>query len=254
MLTITCTKCIRNNLLQKIYKYSRSSSSSRYFYGLASANNSLVKLRENNLIGIKKRCCSQNNPSTDNLVDLQDKIKSLRNNVVLYKYDRSRIYRYASYYAIAQCFIWLYAAHVTFKAMLNNSTFKEWFNKFNADIKEGLKTNSFDLALLLLNLLMGPSIYIILYLVRSRSVKLIILNKGGKSLTIVTEHFINSKRTVTVPLTQISTSVSRVNIKSQLPIKVKGYSLFFIVDKNGTFVNPQLFDITINAKPVDFAM
>lgn len=47
---------------------------------------------------------------------------------------------------------------------------------------------------------------------------------------------------------QVSSQESRQNARVQLPIKVKNYRLFFVLDMKGEFQNPKLFDHTAGLK------
>jgi hypothetical protein len=49
---------------------------------------------------------------------------------------------------------------------------------------------------------------------------------------------------------QVSSQESRQNARVQLPIKVKNYRLFFVLDMRGEFKNPKLFDQTAGLKRV----
>lgn len=81
-----------------------------------------------------------------------------------------------------------------------------------------------------------------------RSVRFLILRKGGQSVSFVTYGPFNRNRIMTVPLKYISAEESRAMARVQLPIKVKNKSLFYVLDMRGEFRNPQLFDYTAGLK------
>ena len=81
-----------------------------------------------------------------------------------------------------------------------------------------------------------------------RSVRYLILRKGGKELSFVTYGPFNKNRIMTVPLKNVSAQESREIAKTQLPLKVRNYRFFYILDMRGEFRNPKLFDFTAGLK------
>lgn len=77
-----------------------------------------------------------------------------------------------------------------------------------------------------------------------RSVKYLILRKGGREVTIVTYAPTGSNRMLTLELENLSCKDSRTSAASQIPIQVKGHYLHYILDSRGEFTNPTLFDQT----------
>lgn len=77
-----------------------------------------------------------------------------------------------------------------------------------------------------------------------RSVRYLVLRKGGSEITFVTYTPLGKNRMVTVPLSDISCKQTRSSAQSQLPIKVKNHYLHYILDMKGEFKNTVLFDHT----------
>lgn len=77
-----------------------------------------------------------------------------------------------------------------------------------------------------------------------KSVRYLILRKGGRMVTIVTYTPLGKNRMFTLGLENLSCQEQRSVAKSQLPIKVKGHYLHYILDMRGEFKNPTLFDYT----------
>lgn len=77
-----------------------------------------------------------------------------------------------------------------------------------------------------------------------RSVKYLILRKGGNEVTIVTYTPTGGNRMLTLKLENLSCKDSRTSTTSQLPIQVKGHYLHYVLDMRGEFTNPTLFDQT----------
>lgn len=77
-----------------------------------------------------------------------------------------------------------------------------------------------------------------------RSVRFLVLRKGGQDLTIVTYGPFGKNRMMNVPLKCISAQDARQTAKVLLPLKLKGHRLYYILDMRGNFLNTQLFDHT----------
>ncbi|KYN43383.1 hypothetical protein ALC56_02109, partial [Trachymyrmex septentrionalis] len=86
-------------------------------------------------------------------------------------------------------------------------------------------------------------VYLYIYATCARSIKYIILNKGGKTLSIITYHMQKKKSKLNLPVGMVKSTADRQdNIGMYLPLKIKNRSFYYLVDKNGTFVNSRLFD------------
>lgn len=81
-----------------------------------------------------------------------------------------------------------------------------------------------------------------------RSVRYLILRKGGGEVTLVTYGPFGKNRMMTVPLSNISCKEMRTHTRSSLPLKVKGHYLHYILDMKGEFRNAALFDSTAGLK------
>lgn len=77
-----------------------------------------------------------------------------------------------------------------------------------------------------------------------RSVRFLILNKGGKHITFVTYTPFGHNRIMKVPLENVSCKEKRTLASIQLPIKVKNKAMHYMLDMRGEFKNPILFDST----------
>lgn len=75
------------------------------------------------------------------------------------------------------------------------------------------------------------------------------LHKGGGKVTVSTQSPMGPRRAhhLTVPLSQVTCHAHRQESPSFIPLKVKGYKFYFLLDKEGTLNNPKLFDITVGA-------
>ncbi len=72
------------------------------------------------------------------------------------------------------------------------------------------------------------------------------LLKGGQHVTVSTHSFFGRQRKFDVPLDSISCYQGRLSARSKVPLKIKNYSFFFLIDKTGgTFHNERIFDKAI---------
>ncbi|XP_011170789.2 transmembrane protein 223 [Solenopsis invicta] len=160
---------------------------------------------------------------------------NILNNVLLYKYERKAYFRNMKLFGIGQMFGWSILAFYTYKP--------SFWDIFTTDIKfkEYLFNHMFRLSMFVFSIFAGPLVFLAIYAACARSIKYIILNKGGKTLSIVTYHLQKKKSTFTVPIGMAKCTSSRQS-PGVLPVKVQNTSFYYLVDKQGTFINPQLFD------------
>nr|CAD7454988.1 unnamed protein product [Timema tahoe] len=129
--------------------------------------------------------------------------------------------------------------HITLRAIsLADKKIKQFLVK--------LRINGLPLAVTL-----GLKAYGILatsWLFTLKSIRYLVLLKGGKNVTFVSYTPFGENRLTTVNLNKVSCEDSRHSAKVQLPIKVEGHRLFYILDMRGEFLNPRLFDHTVGLK------
>lgn len=77
-----------------------------------------------------------------------------------------------------------------------------------------------------------------------RSIKYIILHKGGQTVTIITHTPFGGNRLITVLLKNLDCKQTRTQSKYHIPLKVKGHIMYYTLDMKGDFKHPQLFDNT----------
>lgn len=81
-----------------------------------------------------------------------------------------------------------------------------------------------------------------------RSVRYLILNKGGQKCSFVTYTPFGENRIMTLGLENTSCTSSRHHSPSYIPIKVKGHFFHYLLDTKGEFKNTKLFDNTVGLK------
>lgn len=83
-----------------------------------------------------------------------------------------------------------------------------------------------------------------------KSVRYLILRKGGQAVTFVTYGPFGKNRMMTVDLKHVCCKETRNNAKSYLPVKVENQYLHYILDMKGEFKNKELFDATAGLKRI----
>ncbi|XP_072493423.1 transmembrane protein 223 [Notamacropus eugenii] len=80
-----------------------------------------------------------------------------------------------------------------------------------------------------------------------RSVRSVLLRRGGQLVTLTTHAPFGLGAQFTVPLRQVSCVAHRGEVPAVVPLKVKGRRFYFLLDKAGRFPNGRLFDVTVGA-------
>ncbi|KAJ8915855.1 hypothetical protein NQ315_004669 [Exocentrus adspersus] len=161
--------------------------------------------------------------------------------VILYKYKNDRFFKIINIFGIAQFGFWTYLSMFSFTNLKDvpvDSNEVKWWRKIN------LGENKYKISFTAIFFLIGWSILLVTWMYSLKSVKYLILRKGGNEVTIVTYTPTGGNRMFTLGLQNLSCKESRLNAKSQLPIKVKGHYLHYLMDMRGEFTNPTLFDQT----------
>lgn len=161
---------------------------------------------------------------------------NVQNNVILYKLEKDAYFRNVRIFAIGQLFGWAILALYTYTP--------SFWDIFNTDInfKKYLFEHMFRLGIFFCSIVIGPLMFLYIYGLCTRSVKYVILHKGGKALSIITYHMRKKKSTINVPTEMVKCTADRTGVGNCLPLKITNKSLYYLIDKEGTFVNPKLFD------------
>lgn len=170
--------------------------------------------------------------------DILNQNINVQNNVLLYRLESNyfQIMRYFSIGALTFSILMLYMTYDPKLKLL-------WTT--NISIKDYLRTNGFTVIYFVYGGLIGPLICWALYLSASRCIKYIILHKGGQEVSIITYHLYKKQVVLKIPLNEVQSTVARKDMKTYLPMKIKGKKFFYLLDSTGTILNGRLFDNTI---------
>ncbi|CAH1986752.1 unnamed protein product [Acanthoscelides obtectus] len=163
--------------------------------------------------------------------------------VILFKNPNDKFYKIISIFAVFQFGFWTYLsifAYTTLKdSPVDTEKAKAWYEKIN------LGENKYRNGLTLISFLIGWGLLSVSWMYCLRSVKYLILRKGGREVTIVTFTPTGRNRMFTLGVENINCKELRQTAKAHIPLKVKGHSFHYLLDvTKGEFRNPLLFDHT----------
>ncbi|XP_029675994.1 transmembrane protein 223 isoform X1 [Formica exsecta] len=165
---------------------------------------------------------------------------NVQNNVILYKNENNGYFRNVQLFAIGQLFGWSVLAFYTYTPA--------FFDIFTTDIKfmEFVKEHVIQLSLFTCSIFVGPIIFAFMYATCARNIKYVILNKGGKTVSLFTYHMWKRKSHIlNLPIGMARCTSHRTDHGVCIPLKIENRAFYYLIDKNGIFVNPNLFDYTM---------
>ncbi|XP_056587511.1 transmembrane protein 223 [Triplophysa dalaica] len=175
--------------------------------------------------------------------------------VILFEHDRTRFFRLLAIFCGGQFVFWAYLAHFAFTSLRDTrknggeppNVRTELGGLFSFDMNLG--SNAWRYGFTLGCLFIGGGIMGVATLFSRRSVSRVMLHKGGGKVTVSTQSPLGPLRAhhLTVPLSQVACHAHRQESASFIPLKMKGYKFYFLLDKEGKLNNPKLFDITVGA-------
>jgi len=170
--------------------------------------------------------------------------------LVIYSHDNEKFHKFLNVFAVAQLVFWLFTA--TASMSMRDTPVKEdidkeklrWYQTVNLGEKK------FRNGITAMYIGVGVSILCGSWMYSLRSVNNIILRKGGKNIILTTYSPFLKLRSLDVPLANMSAIQLRSTTPNQLPVKVKGRKLYFLIDVKGELKNPSLFDATVGLRRI----
>ncbi|NXW81208.1 TM223 protein, partial [Hirundo rustica] len=170
-------------------------------------------------------------------------VAAVSRDVVLYQHDRSRFFRLVGLFCTGQGLFWAYLAHFAFTALRPAPAPGP-----RPDDPLRPRDNKWRFGFTASCLTVGSLTLAAGCVLPLRSVSRVTLLRGGSAVTIGTPGPLGlGRRSLTVPLRDVSGRAHRLQVRAAVPIKVRGRPFFFLLDKNGSFSDPRLFDITVGA-------
>lgn len=164
--------------------------------------------------------------------------------VILFKYENPRLFKAINFFAVAQFCFWNYLSYFSFNNLRDapvvqgDTTNLQFWQRIN------LGENKYRNSIAIMCFVMGYGILAACWIFTLRSVRFLVLRKGGNAVSIVTYTPFGANRIMNVPVNCISAVETRHVAKATLPLKVKNKALFYVLDMRGEFKNPALFDQT----------
>lgn len=168
--------------------------------------------------------------------------------VLLYTYENSTFYKLLGIFGLSQLLFWTYLAQFSYKTLRDvpptektNGESLPFWRRIN------LGENRYRFGITALCTCVGYLIAMVSSFVPLRTVRSLILCRGGTKAKIITYTPIGNTRTIEASLTHLSCQHSRHAATSNISLKIKGRWLYFLLDKRGVFLHPKLFDNTVGA-------
>lgn len=111
--------------------------------------------------------------------------------------------------------------------------------------KEYLTAHGTNIIYFVYALIIGPMACALLYALNHRLIKYVVLHKGGKKVSIYTNHLYKNFHSYMVPVEAVKVPIMRERMKHYMPMKIQGHSCFYLLDGQGKFPNGKLFDYTV---------
>ncbi|KAF7992356.1 hypothetical protein HCN44_001681 [Aphidius gifuensis] len=159
------------------------------------------------------------------------------NNVILWKHDGTKYMKNITIFGIFQLVV-LTGFSFSVLHLIPTKNIDETYLDY-------LSHAYFGISVVAIPLITGIIAMILIRFYVHRSVKTIILNRGGKNITLITYHMWKGATSKVVPVDDIVIRRSRSEVKNYMPLNIKSTRLYHLLDGNGVFVNPDLFDHTI---------
>ena len=180
--------------------------------------------------------------------------------VILFDHDRTRFFQLLAIFCGGQLIFWTYLAHFAYTGLRNTGGTSETEKaKTTSTTTTGLAgmwsfemnlgSNIWRYGFTLGCVAVGAVIVGLGTLFCRRSVCKVVLHQGGRMVTVGTQSPLGPSQgqRITVPLSEVACHAHRQQSPSFIPLRVKGHKFYFLLDKEGTFNNARLFDITVGA-------
>ncbi|XP_030074064.1 transmembrane protein 223 [Microcaecilia unicolor] len=164
--------------------------------------------------------------------------------VLLFQHERPRFFRLLRLFCAGQAGFWLYLAQFGFSS-LRASPRERSPDTAGKPPAPNFRTVLWRWGFTLSCVIVGSAIVIGGCLFSRRSVSRIVLHGGGQQVTVSTADLFGLKPTHTVPICHVSCMAHRSEVPAMIPVKIKDYRFYFLLDKEGQIYNPKLFDVTI---------
>uniref|UniRef100_A0A182SYG2 Transmembrane protein 223 n=1 Tax=Anopheles maculatus TaxID=74869 RepID=A0A182SYG2_9DIPT len=165
--------------------------------------------------------------------------------VMLFKYENPRFFKVLNIFAVSQFLFWGYLCHFSYTTLKDAPVQDDgtedlpWYKRVN------LGENKYRNGIAIMCFFIGYGVLFAAWMFTLRSVRYLILRKGGDNVSVVTYAPFGTNRIMDVPLKYISAQESREAARVTVPVKIKNRALFYMLDMRGEFTNTKLYDYTV---------
>ena len=215
------------------------------------------------------RCCLPSRYGLTHLQPLRRGITSdsvdVSNEVLLYTNNKTKpgYFKLIAVISGLQMIFWAYLSYFAFTELREEDNKRvnaaepevtSWGTGHEASVPKRetrfswLSSLKWRLALSLLSLSAGVFFAVTACMYPLRIVNRLYFIKPTNAARIHTYTPLGSVRTVEIPLIDITCTGERLSEHSQVALKARGYSLYFLMDKQGSFTAPRMFDTLIASR------
>ncbi|XP_076637826.1 transmembrane protein 223 [Colletes latitarsis] len=175
----------------------------------------------------------------ESIEDIVNVNTNVQNNVLLFKNESSTMCKLLRYFSIG----WVFCSASLIYYSHNQINLSDYSK--SVSWKNYMKEKGVHVTIFACGIIIGPVMLLILHFSMQRFIKYIILNKGGKNVSLITYHLFKKEALLTLPVSMVKSCMSRQEAVQYLPLKVCDKLFFYLMDLEGTLLNEKLFDNTI---------
>ncbi|EAA09462.5 AGAP005148-PB [Anopheles gambiae str. PEST] len=164
---------------------------------------------------------------------------------MLFKYENPRFFKVLNIFAVSQFLFWGYLCHFSYTTLKDAPVQEDgkedlpWYKRVN------LGENKYRNGIAIMCFFIGYGVLFASWMFTLRSVRYLVLRKGGDKVSVVTYAPFGTNRIMDVPLKYVSAQESREAARVTVPVKIKNRALFYMLDMRGEFTNTKLYDYTV---------
>ncbi|XP_075555625.1 transmembrane protein 223 [Dermacentor variabilis] len=169
----------------------------------------------------------------------------------IYRFDKFNVFAALRLFTVTQVFLWSYMAQVCYTITdpkhgpPPNADTSNRFGGLLQFLRERLTTDPYRYGLTAFCATVGALVVTGSSMFILRSVRSIVLLKGGQRVLVQTYAPFTELRAFEAPLEHISCRQSRLQQSSYISVKIKGHRMYYMLDQRGVFPHPKLFDYTV---------
>ena len=178
--------------------------------------------------------------------------------VLLYENTKAKpkYFKLIAIVSVIQLFFWTYLSYFAlteFNGKTNQPTKREHKTEASSSATQSngntwFTSSKWRIAMSLLSLSAGVFFAITANMYPLRCIHRLYFIQRSSAAQIHTYTPLGSVRKLQVPLNDITCTGDRSSARAQLALKVKDYPLFFLLDRQGQFVAPRMFDTLIASR------